>query len=264
MRLSPLSLALWSLCAVGTADALTPSAGRGGVVPPRGAEGTSVLLYDQTDNAASNGVPDQDFEPAFDIYDAEAADDFVVPAGTSWTVDQVRTVGTTGTAGGAKVNVIFYANSAGGGDPDLPGAAVPGCSYSSLQPVDTAGSFTVSLPTACNLPAGTYWVSVQAIQSFASNGQHFWSNRSVQTGSESVWRNPGGGFATTVPCTSFRPQTACGVGGGVSPDLLFQVWGTQVSTAAPVAAPSMDRYGLVLMGLLLAAVAGFSLTRRDA
>lgn len=261
MRLTPLSIALLSLCAAGAADALTRTAGQGGSLPPRTPEGASVLLFDQTNSPANNGVPDQDFEAAFDTYDSEAADDFVVPAGPNWLVDEVRTVGTTGTPGGSTVDVVFYSNSAGGGDPDLPGAAVAGCSYTALTPVDTLGSFTITLPTTCSLPPGTYWVSVQTNQNFAANGQHFWSNRSVQTGSESVWRNPGDGFASG--CTTFRPQTVCGVGGGASPDLLFQIWGTLAPAAAPVAAPTMDRYGLVLMGLLLAAVAGFTLTRRN-
>lgn len=261
MRLTSLSLALISLFAASSADALNRSAAQGGSLPPRTPEGASVLLYDQNNNAANNGVPDQDFEAAFDTYDSEAADDFVVPAGTTWQVDEVRTVGTTGTPGGSTVDVIFYSNSAGGGDPDLPGAPVAGCSYTNLTPVDNLGSFTIVLPAACTLPAGTYWVGVQTNQSFASNGQHFWSNRSVQTGSEGVWRNPGDGFASG--CLTFRPQTVCGVGGGASPDLLFQIWGTVGAAQAPVAAPTMDRYGLVLMGLLLAAVAGITLTRRN-
>ncbi len=199
------------------------SAGIGGVAPAPRPDGSNVLLYGQFDGPSGNGVPDQDFEASFNAFDAWAADDFVVPAGTTWLVDEVRTVGTTGTPGGATVSVTFYANSPGGGDPDLPGAAVPGCSYTGLVPTDVAGSFTIVLPTVCSLAAGAYWVGIQTAQNVASFGQHFWSNRTVQTGSEAVWRNPGDGFATG--CLDWEPQTECGVGGGAAPDLLFQIFG---------------------------------------
>ncbi len=206
---------------------LSRSAGRGGSLPAA----PEAILYDQTNNASANGSPDQDFEAAFNAYDSEGADDFVVNDATGWLVDQVNTIGTTGTAGGATVDVTFYTNSAGGGDPDLPGSAV--CTYTALTPVDTAGSFTITLPTACTLCPGTYWVAIQTNQSFGAFGQHFWSNRTTQTGSEGTWRNPGNGFATG--CTSFTPQTICGVGGGTNPDYLFSIGGTVGGCTADLA-----------------------------
>ncbi len=215
-----LCLALVFALAAPVEAALSKSAGASGAASAT--VGAPVLLYDQTNNPAGNGVPDQDFEAAFNTYDAEAADDFVVTA-PGWTIEQVNTVGTTGTPGGATVSISFHANSPGGGDPDLPGAAVAGCSYTGVVPVDTLGSFAITLPTPCVLAPGTYWVRQFVNQNFGSFGQHFWSNRSTQTGSEGVWRNPGTGFATG--CTTFTPQTVCGVGGGASPDLLFQILG---------------------------------------
>lgn len=267
MRVKPLSLALLALCAASTVEAEAParSAGQGGVLlasalqQPGALAAANLLLYDQTSDPAGNGVPDQVFEAAFDAYDSEAADDFIVPAGSTWLVDEVRTVGTTGTAGSSTVDVTIYMNSAGGGEPDLPGAVVAGCSYPGLTPVDTAGSFTIALPTACNLAAGTYWVSIQTHQSFGTNGQHFWSNRTVQTGSEGVWRNPKNGFSSG--CTTFRPQTVCGVGGGLSPDLLFQIYGT-LGAGMTVAVPTLDPYVLALLGLMLAALASVVVVRR--
>lgn len=216
-------LLLLLVAATPAAAAFNKSANVSGAVPPGGGEGVPVLLYDQTSNAAGNGAPDQDFEAAFNAYDSQGADDFVVTDPNGWDVEQVNTVGTTGTAGGSTVSVTFHSNSAGGGDPDLPGAAVAGCSYSGIVPVDTLGSLAITLPTACSLPQGTYWVAIQVNQNFGTNGQHFWSNRTVQSGSESVWRNPGNGFATG--CVAYTPQTTCGVGGGASPDFLFQILG---------------------------------------
>ncbi len=228
-----LSLVLcFALAAPGLA-APAKASGRTGVLPGS-SNSPTALLYSQFDSPAGNGVPDQDFEAAFNAYDSETADDFIVTDPTGWTINEVRTVGTLsagGIAGGATLKVTFHSNSAGGGDPDMPGAAVAGCSYTGIVPTDTAGSFVIALPTPCILAAGTYWVAIQTAQNFGTNGQHFWSNRSLQTTSESVWRNPGGGFG--VGCTAYAPVTTCtGVGGGF-PDLLFEIWGT-VGGAGPV------------------------------
>jgi len=55
-----------------------------------------VILYDQYDNATLNAPVDitsQDFEPADDAFDAQAADDFVVPGGQTWNVSEVDIMG---------------------------------------------------------------------------------------------------------------------------------------------------------------------------
>ncbi len=216
-------LALAVLLALPASAALQKGAGHGGQAPMASTKGAPVLLYSQNNSPAGNGAPDQDFEASFNAYDSEGADDFIVTDATGWTVEQIRTVGTTGTPGGATVKVTFLDNSPGGGDPDLPGAAVAGCSYTGIVPTDNLGSLTIDLPAPCILPMGTYWVAIQVNQNFGSFGQHFWSNRTIQSNSESVWRNPGDGFASG--CTTFTPQTTCGVGGGTNPDFLFEVWG---------------------------------------
>ncbi|HEX9638909.1 MAG TPA: hypothetical protein VGB99_15365 [Acidobacteriota bacterium] len=203
---------------------LRKEAGAGAVsgVPP---SGPGVILYDQFNSASGNGAPDQDFEAALDSYDSEGADDFVV-TDTAWSVVGVNTIGIQSSGGTAtSVDVTFYDNAAGGGNPDLPGTVE--CSYAGVIPLEAAGSFTIILPAPCLLPMGTHWVAIQTNQPFGGgNGQHFWGNRTVQSGSESVWRNPGDGFASG--CTSFAPQTSCGVGGGTSPDFLFQIVGDVV------------------------------------
>src|SRR5438552_1615853 len=48
-----------------------------------------ALLYDQTDNPGANATVSQDFETANDAFDSQLADDFVVPPGQTWTVQQV-------------------------------------------------------------------------------------------------------------------------------------------------------------------------------
>lgn len=186
--------------------------------------GAPIILHDQFDGASGNGTPDQDFEADLDAFDASAADDFLVPADVVWVVREIHTIGTTGLSGGALVSVSLRANAIGTGNPDLPGAPLSGCTHDRLVPTaDTAGSFVISLPTPCLVPSGRFWLEVQTHQSAGTHGQHFWSNRSVRSGSEAVWRNPANGFGTG--CTEFRPQTQCGVGGGASPDLLFRIVG---------------------------------------
>jgi hypothetical protein len=129
--------------------------------------GTPGVLYDQINNPAPTpgGVTSQDFEAANDAFDSFAADDFVVPAGQTWNVNQVVVVGEYSVGGGpaAGFNVFFYNDAA-----TLPGTQV--ASRPSSAFVNAAGTFTISLATPVSLPAGTYWVSVQSRQDFTPAG----------------------------------------------------------------------------------------------
>jgi len=219
--------------------------------------GGSVVLFDQTDNASGNGAPDQDFEAGLDAYDAEGADDFVVPGGVTWIIEEISTPGTQSAGGSAdSVNIRFLQDNGG-----APGAEVPGCVFTGLTPVETTGSFTITLPTACTLSPGTYWMAQQTVQEFATAGQHFWSNRTTQTGNEGHWRNPNDGFGTG--CTDFTPQTTCGVGGGTNPDFLFALVGQEGSVLPPPPAiPTLNRWGLSALVIALLGVSGWVLMRR--
>lgn len=257
MKLNSLAIAISTAALFGAsahAATFSNAAGVGGVAPP-GAEGGPAMLYDQTSDASGNGAPDQNFEASFDAYDSEGADDFVVPAMTNWSVEEVRTVGTTG-GSATSVNVNFYADNA-----TFPAAApVAGCSYSGIVPAETAGSFVITLPTACILPSGTYWVAIQTNQDFATDGQHFWSNRTVQSNSGAVWRNPGDGFGSG--CTTFDRMTTCGVGGATNPDFLFQILGSvvildaDVSIAKTAVVPDPVQIGSTITYTLTATNAG--------
>jgi hypothetical protein len=177
-------------------------------------------LYDQINNPAPTpgGVTSQDFEAANDAFDSFAADDFVVPAGQTWNVNQVVVVGEYSVGGGpaAGFNVFFYNDAA-----TLPGTQV--ASRPSSAFVNAAGTFTISLATPVSLPAGTYWVSVQSRQDFTPAGQWFWDNRAVISNSGAAWQNPGGGFA--VGCTTWGRKTTC-LTTTNGPDQLFRIVGT--------------------------------------
>ncbi|MCC6504935.1 MAG: hypothetical protein IT475_05760 [Aquimonas sp.] len=259
MKFNPIVAALVGSLVIATpASAATlqrsaPEATQTAIIPaPTGA---AVVLYDQTNNPAANGAPDQDFETSFDSYDAEGADDFVVTDNSGWTITQVNTVGTTGTPGGASVDLTIYSDDV----VPVEGFNVPGtpvCTYSGIIPTDTAGSFQIGLPTACVVGPGTYWVAIQTNQAFASNGQHFWSNRSTQSNSPAVWRNPGDGFGSG--CTNWTPMLTCATIGGNQPDFLFQIVGTVGGfnplpnpVPQPDVIPASDWRGLSVLALLM-------------
>jgi subtilisin-like proprotein convertase family protein len=186
---------------------------------------TSFTLYNQNDNGTGNGWTSQDFETAFDGYDSESADDFVVPAGVFWTISGIHVAGRyfNGAGPAPTVHVHFYNDAAG-----LPGAAA--CNYLDVVPTDTAGSFDIALPVPCVLGPGTHWVSVIAHMDVGNGGQWGWDDRSVQTGNPSAWRNPGGTFGT--PCADFGARVAtCGV--GAAPDFGFTLTGTAGGVIPP-------------------------------
>ena len=117
-----------------------------------------VTLYDQLNNPGTVSTSSQDFETAFDAFDNFIADDFVVPAGQTWTITEVDAQGLyfNGPGPAASFNIFFYQNSG-----TLPGTNRvhrDGPAHMS----NNAGVFQVTLTAPAVLAAGTYWVSVQA------------------------------------------------------------------------------------------------------
>jgi hypothetical protein len=200
--------------------------------------GSPVLLYDQTANQAP-GYTSQSFSD-FPSYSNERAADFVVGGG-GWTVDRVVVSGSYNNplAGlNPTVDVRFYADDGGGVPlslPQDPAVCTNTGLVSGVDFVDTAGSFDITLPTPCLLPAGRYWVSVVANRPYFPGGvQWFWNSVTVIGGSEHAWRNPGDGFGTG--CTSWsNGATSCSQ---TNPDVAFQIWGPGSGcTAAPNSVP---------------------------
>ena len=177
-----------------------------------------VVLYDQTSSVNANSTS-QNFEAAYDAYDDQAADDFVVTAGGGWNVTTVFAPGVYSTTHGtpSSMRVAFYGDAGG-----LPGAII--CDFPTLAFVEApVGTFTMTLPGGCLLSPGTKWVSVVANLNYGGGGgQWFWSTRTVLTGTASMWQNPGGGFATT--CASWGTRTTC-LSGQTDPDMAFSLSG---------------------------------------
>jgi hypothetical protein len=90
----------------------------------------SYLLYDQVTNVtdALVGGPSQEYEPEYEKFDCELADDFTVPSDVNWTVTSIEIFGlqkgVNGTAESAPpiptFNVFIYGDD--GGKPNVDGA----------------------------------------------------------------------------------------------------------------------------------------------
>lgn len=179
----------------------------------------SAVLWDQDTDDSGIGLVSQNFESSFDAYDAQAADDFVVPEGEKWSVKEVDATGVyfNGSGPAATVHVAFYKNKG-----TLPGKVV--ADFPAVAPSgDDFGSFTIKLPSKVKLKTGTYWVSVQANLDFGAGGEWGWENTAtLQNGSPAAWRNPGGGFGTG--CDDWTAENTCIVA-GQGPDHLFVLKG---------------------------------------
>jgi hypothetical protein len=205
-----------------------------GVEGPTPTPTPETVLYDQYDNFAINepiNIPSQDAETALDFFDSQAGDDFIIPAGQTWQVTEVDVLGEYDSAGpAASFHVFFYENGAG----DLPGTLVA----SRLQNPYTGDSdFVISLTDAVTLPAGHYWVSVQARQDITQAGFWLWHNRTVESNSGAAWQNPGNGFGTG--CVVWVRKTACAQLEQTAPDQVFRLIGTaEVGTPTPTPTPT--------------------------
>ena len=175
-----------------------------------------VVLYDQYDNAGANATLSATFDD-FPTFNADLADDFVVPAGQTWNVESLDADGTyfNGSGPAFDWNVFIYTDNAG-----LPGTQV----YSTLnQPVTVSGTtFTVNLTPAAVLGAGTYWIEIQANMDFTTQGEWGWTDRTVQSNGPAAWQNPGGGFGI---CPTWTAKLTC-IPTASGPDQVYRINGT--------------------------------------
>lgn len=179
-----------------------------------------VLLWDQSSQPGP-GTTAQDFETANDAYDAEIADDFVVPTGETWYIDSIKLFGsysaTAATSSGVKVSI--YDNNNG-----EPGTLVSTLTVPSGADPDGNGSLNAEFNTPVILTADTYWLVGTARKDFGSGGgQWYWTRDSVGFGNDFLWRNPGNGFASG--CTSWVPANTCSALNVSEPGVVFRMWG---------------------------------------
>jgi hypothetical protein len=187
------------------------------------------VLYDQYDSAGTTASVSQDFETVNDAYDSQLADDFVVPSGQTWTINEVDVQGLyfNGPGPADSFNVWFYQNNG-----TLPGTQVyqaTGLAYSGNP------DFVIPLTSPAVLSAGTYWVSVQARMDFTPGGEFGWYDRTAQSNSGAAWRNPGDGFATG--CTDWTGKTVC-IPTATGPDQVYRLMGTTGGSCGTPVTPS--------------------------
>jgi hypothetical protein len=182
----------------------------------------SALLYSQTDNDNGQGILSLNFlDSGFDAYDSEAADDFAIHAGKTWTIDEVYASGTyfDGAGSAESFNVTFYKSKKG-----QVGEAIHTCLNA---PYRFDGRFDFGseyIKCRVKLPKGRYFVGVQANATFATAGEWGWLTNNAVRHAPSQWRNPGDGLDTG--CTDFRSTLAC-IPNGEGGDYSFALYGRE-------------------------------------
>jgi hypothetical protein len=195
------------------------------------------LLYDQFDNFDNNGVNSQQYAPPMEPASNQAADDFPVPDGAIWSVNQVDVQGIIDPviARPDGFNVFFYTSVVSGtyAVPDTPVYTATTLAYTYVLPND----YSIPLPTPANLGGGqAYFVSVQAVLRFLRQNAPldnlwYWGNRSVTAGSGAVFRAPGGGGPG---CAQWERRTFCQDDVN-NPDEVFRLFGTAINPATATA-----------------------------
>lgn len=213
---------------------------------------TSPVLYSQMDNLSSSNKAAQNFETANDAYDCEAADDFVVPEGKTWSIDAVDimfSINASIMPDPISINIRFYADDEG-----KPGIVLHQFTNVDIPKADFMAGI-MPLPSPVILNAGTYWFSLQANLNYSVHGQIFWFTQTVQNNNLAHWRNPLDGLGhgaidwTDFPSVFNEPD----------PDLSFVLYGNEVS-AVPF--PLIGSI-LAFLGLGLASVFGFRKKRKN-
>ena len=161
------------------------------------------VLYDQSGDPSADGlIATQNFvDPTNDPYDTIGADDFVVPAGETWTVDEVLVVGGYwgGTGPITAADIFFYADNGG-----MPGDVMAAFEGSAI--IENGGIVTATLATPLVLTEGTYWMGYAGVLEFAVGGQCGWQPSNGPHGNEFYWINAGGGFGGSTDWTAGSTQ----------------------------------------------------------
>ena len=226
MRVRSASIVATGALLIGAVFMSAPAAGAGrlprmihhGMATPAHVSPAGVL-FNQNDRDDGVSISSQNFGAEFDSYDDQAADDFKVPAGVTWTVKKVTVTGVyySGEGPADSENVFVYRSEGG----------LPSTLKSEVDDVvgaDSGGSFVI--PTgAMRLTGGTagkvFWLSVQINMEPVNGGQWGWETRKVKNGNPAAWQNPSGGWGGM--CRTWTVMRDCF---DVGPDLMFALSGT--------------------------------------
>jgi hypothetical protein len=178
----------------------------------------AAVIYDQT---AAAGTPEANsanpnFSPSNDLGFASdrTADDFTIPAGQRWSINEVDVTGAYNGGPHGQVNVFLYADAAGKPGAELfhqSGIVTPGPSYNAPL---------VGVP---ELGPGSYWITVQQD---ADVGYWSWGTSTVQKGQPAQWTTN-----TAGPCPSAAWTRRLDCYPGTNPDQAFRLQGSVRSDA---------------------------------
>lgn len=157
------------------------------------------------------------WEPMFDIYDARAADDFVLSRPCRRPVISVDGSYGQAVSPADSFNVTIYRDKKHG-----PGKVLR--DLNGLDYTDDCGDFgCADIALGRKLKPGHWWVSVQANMDYAnSSGYWNWWTKETVRNTAAMWQNPADGYGTG--CTSYTDLLTC-VGGdlGMGGDLSFSI-----------------------------------------
>jgi hypothetical protein len=181
----------------------------------------AAVIYDQTGNA---GAPETDsnnpnFAPSNDLGMAtkdRTADDFAVPAGQHWSINEVDVTGAYNGSPHGQVNVFIYADAAG-----KPGTEL----FSQSGIVTTGPNYNIPLVGVPEVGPGNYWITVQQD---ANTGYWSWGTSTVLRGQPAQWRPD-----TTGPCAGGVWTRRLDCFPGTNPDQTFRLQGS-VRSDTPV------------------------------
>jgi hypothetical protein len=189
------------------------------------AAASAAVLHDQMDSPGADGVFSQ-FGTGAPNVDVEAADDFAVPAGQTWTIQSVDVTGVYDAGAGpvSSVNVYLYTDAG-----NLPG--LQAFAQKNIAPSNGTPGPSFSAPVGAPPLAGghTYWLSFQANLNGYPGAIWDWKNRAVQSGNPAAFRDTAG--TVLGGCTAFKARSSPGCPGFASqPDQLFRLNGTTAAT----------------------------------
>ncbi len=157
-------------------------------------------------NPSSGASTAQDFEAAYDIYDSQGAEDFIVPSGVTWYLDSIVIPGTYSATATTTCGIQFSIHNDNSGEPGS--TVLFGDTVNSDLDGNGDGDITYVFSTPLAISSGHYWIVANGRKNFASGGgQWYWVRDVNSTGYPALWKNPGNGFGSG--CTSWVPMYSC-------------------------------------------------------
>ncbi len=164
------------------------------------------FIYDQSADEEYGGYIVSQFftDTASADLSSEAADDFVIPEGETWTIGSFGVWGqwwADSQGNPEKIDITIYEDDGG-----KPGAVIDGygeetnfyanewVELNQYGDEELHAYYNFTFPSNLTLTEGHYWISFQIHDSYDKVGQFGWDDKTNANWEAWHWRNPGGGF----------------------------------------------------------------------